>query len=161
MGSALSDARASLGGWFNLGRPENERPAFSFLHQRGLFILLSAALFFYIFPTYVQRPTQTSNNWATQILQLVYINDGTYNAFPSGHVYQTSLICLFYNRLYPNHPWFWAGIVVIVVLSYLPTIIISLTRLVGWQLPGWDTGLECIWFHKKHDCTVERYIEYE
>ena len=87
----------------------------------GLFITLSAALFFYIFPTSVQRPILTSNSWATQILQMVYHNDGAYNAFPSGHVYQTSLICLFYNRLYPRHAWIWIAIVGIVVLSTLFT----------------------------------------
>jgi len=87
----------------------------------GLFILLSAAMFFYIFPTYVQRPILTGTGWAAQLLQMVYRNDGAYNAFPSGHVYQTSLFCLFYNRLYPNHPWVWIGIVVIVVLSTLFT----------------------------------------
>ena len=52
---------------------------------------------------------------------MVYRNDGDYNAFPSGHVYQTALICLFYNHLYPSYPWFWIGIVVIVVLSTLFT----------------------------------------
>jgi membrane-associated phospholipid phosphatase len=87
----------------------------------GLFVMTSAALFFYIFPTYVQRPILTSNGWAAQILQMVYRNDGAYNAFPSGHVYQTSLICLFYNRFYPNHSWIWISIVVIVVLSTLFT----------------------------------------
>lgn len=78
-------------------------------------------LFFYFFPTYVKRPLLTTVNWATKILKMVYRNDGDYNAFPSGHVYQTSLICLFYNQLYPNHPWLWIGIVVIVALSTLFT----------------------------------------
>jgi membrane-associated phospholipid phosphatase len=36
-------------------------------------------------------------------------------------VYQTALICLFYNHLYPNHPGVWIGIVVIVALSTLFT----------------------------------------
>jgi hypothetical protein len=88
----------------------------------GLFVLLSAALFYYVFPTYIQRPILTiSNSWTAQLLGMVYRHDGVYNAFPSGHVYQTSLICLFYNRLYPNHSWFWTGIVVIVALSTLFT----------------------------------------
>ena len=86
-----------------------------------LFVQVSAMLFFYFFPTYVKRPLLTTVNWATKILKMVYRNDGDYNAFPSGHVYQTSLICLFYNQLYPNHPWLWIGIVVIVALSTLFT----------------------------------------
>ncbi len=87
----------------------------------GLFVLLSAALVYYLFPTYVQRPFLTGSSWSAQLLQMVYQNDGIYNAFPSGHVYQTSLICLFYNRLYPNHPWLWTGIVGVVALSTLFT----------------------------------------
>jgi membrane-associated phospholipid phosphatase len=87
----------------------------------GLFVLLSATLFYYVFPTYVQRPVVTGNSWAAQLLQMVYHNDKAYNAFPSGHVYQTTLMSLFYNRLYPHHQWFWTGIVVIVALSTLFT----------------------------------------
>ena len=87
----------------------------------GLFVLLSATLFYYVFPTYVQRPILTGHGWSAQLLEMVYRNDGAYNAFPSGHVYQTSLFCLFYNRLYPNHPWFWCSIVLIVILSTLFT----------------------------------------
>jgi len=86
-----------------------------------LFVLLTAALFYYLFPTYVNRPTLITDSWTTRVLQMVYHNDGLYNAFPSGHVYQTAVICLFYNRLYPNHPWFWLGIVVVVALSTLFT----------------------------------------
>ncbi|MCJ7432848.1 MAG: phosphatase PAP2 family protein [Anaerolineales bacterium] len=86
-----------------------------------LFVLLSAALFYYFFPTYVKRPILTKGNWTIRVLQMVYQNDGDYNAFPSGHVYQTSLICLFYNHLYPNYQWLWIGFVVIVILSTLFT----------------------------------------
>ena len=102
-----------------------------------LFVLLSAALLFYFFPTYVKRPVLTRGNWATRILQKVYQNDGVYNAFPSGHVYQTALICLFYNRLYPNYPWIWIGILVIVALSTLFTRQHNLTDPVGGLAIAW------------------------
>jgi len=103
----------------------------------GLFVLLSAALLYYVFPTYVQRPVLTGNNWSAQLLEMVYRNDGAYNAFPSGHVYQTSLCCLFYNRLYPNHAWFWTSIVVIVVLSTLFTHQHYLTDPLGGLAIAW------------------------
>ena len=114
----------------------NEQLFRSFV-SAGLFILLSAALFYYVFPTYVQRPILTSNSWAAQLLQMVYRNDGAYNAFPSEHVSQTSLFCLFYNRLYPNHPWFWTGIVVIVALSTLFTHQHTLTDPLGGLAIAW------------------------
>ncbi len=87
----------------------------------GLFVLLSAAVFYCIFPTYVQRPSLNGQTWSSQLLQMVYQNDDVYNAFPSGHVYQTALICFFYNRMYPHRPWLWAGIIMMVVLSTLFT----------------------------------------
>ena len=59
--------------------------------------------------------------WAIHILQRVHQNDGIYNAFPSGPVYQTALICLFYNRLYPDHPGFRISTMVIVALPALST----------------------------------------
>ena len=102
-----------------------------------LFVLVLATLFYYFVPTYVIRPPLTGGNWAMRILQKVYQNDGIYNAFPSGHVYQTALICLYYNRLYPNHPWFWIGIVVIVALSTLFTGQHNLTDPLGGLAIAW------------------------
>ena len=114
----------------------DERLFRSFI-SAGLLVLLSATLIYYIFPTYVQRPALTGNGWATQLLRLVYQNDGVYNAFPSGHVYQTTLICLFYNQLYPNHRWLWTGIIVIVVLSTLFTHQHYLTDPIGGLAIAW------------------------
>ena len=102
-----------------------------------LFVLSFATLFYYFFPTYVIRPLLTEGNWATRILQRVYQNDGIYNAFPSGHVYQTALICLLYNRLYPNHPLFWIGIVVVVVFSTLFTHQHNLPDPLGGLVIAW------------------------
>jgi len=102
-----------------------------------LFVLVLATLFYYFVPTYVIRPPLTGGNWAMRILQKVYQNDGIYNAFPSGHVYQTALICLYYNRLYPNHPWFWMGIVAIVALSTLFTHQHNLTDPLGGLAIAW------------------------
>ena len=39
-----------------------------------LFVLLSAALFYYVFPTYVQRPVVEGNGWTAQLLTMVYRN---------------------------------------------------------------------------------------
>lgn len=102
-----------------------------------LFVLVSAALLFYFFPTYVKRPVLTKGNWSMRILQMVYRNDGDYNAFPSGHVYQTSLICMFYSHLYPNLSWLWASVVVIVVLSTLFTRQHNLADPFGGLMIAW------------------------
>ena len=114
----------------------DERLFRSFI-SAGLFVLLSATLFYYIFPTYVQRPVVTGNSWAAQLLEVVYKNDKAYNAFPSGHVYQTALMSLFYNRLYPCHQWIWMGIVVIVAFSTLFTHQHYLTDPIGGLAIAW------------------------
>ena len=102
-----------------------------------LFVLVSAALLFYFFPTYVRRPTLTRGNWTMRVLQMVYQNDGDYNAFPSGHVYQTSLICMFYSHLYPSLSWLWISVVIIVVLSTLFTRQHNLADPFGGLMIAW------------------------
>ena len=93
----------------------------------ALFVLLSATTIYFLFPTYVERPIlpmtdgQPTGNWAERLLGWVYQNDRVYNAFPSGHVYLTTLICLFFNSWIPGRPWFWTGLVSVVVLSTLFT----------------------------------------
>ncbi len=113
-----------------------------------LFVQVSAMLSFYFFPTYVKRPVLTAGNWATQILQMVYRNDGDYNAFPSGHVYQTALICSITSCI-PTTLEF--GLVLWSSLRFQPCLRVNITwwiRLVDWRLPGLDTGLDCICFYK-------------
>jgi membrane-associated phospholipid phosphatase len=102
-----------------------------------LFVLVSAALLFYFFPTYVKRPILTTGNWTMRILQMVYQNDGDYNAFPSGHVYQTSLIGMFYNHLYPGLSWLWISVVIIVILSTLFTRQHNLADPFGGLMIAW------------------------
>jgi membrane-associated phospholipid phosphatase len=127
---------AWMGGLFWAAWKMDEQLFRSFI-SACMFVLLSATLFYYFFPTYVKRPILTSGNWTTRVLQMVYRNDGDYNAFPSGHVYQTSLICLFYNLLYPNHPWFWIGIVVTVIFSTLFTRQHNLSDPLGGLAIAW------------------------
>ena len=102
-----------------------------------LFVLLSAALVYYFFPTYVKRPVLPGGNWTTRILQMVYQNDGDYNAFPSGHISQTSLICLFYGHLYPSLMWLWVGMVIVVIFSTLFTRQHYLADLLVGPLIAW------------------------
>jgi membrane-associated phospholipid phosphatase len=61
------------------------------------------------------------NDWATELLRYVYSNDDVYNAFPSGHVYLTTVISLFWMEWYPRYRWLWIAIVVSVLLSTLFT----------------------------------------
>lgn len=86
-----------------------------------LFTILAAMAFYFLFPTYVIRPTLTGSDWASAWLRDIYAADGRYNAFPSGHVYLTTLISLFWARWFPRLRWWWASLVVIVSLATLFT----------------------------------------
>jgi membrane-associated phospholipid phosphatase len=88
----------------------------------GLLIVIVVGLAcFLLYPTYIQRPLLTGDDWATRLLRFVYHNDHVYNAFPSGHVYITTLIALFWARWYPRLRWLWLTVVVVIGLSTLFT----------------------------------------
>lgn len=78
-------------------------------------------LTFVLFPTYVDLPTLTGTDAFSALLRQLQIAGGTYDALPSGHVYITTLLALFYTRWHPRLRWLWTFILVIVSLSTLFT----------------------------------------
>ena len=114
------------------------------------FVSVSAMTIFTVFPTYVARPALSGGDWSTQLLSLIYAKDYAYNAFPSGHVYVTTLIALFWSHWYPKWRWLWASTVVMIALAtlfthqhYLPDPIGGL--LLAWF--GYRIGLWCVTDH--------------
>lgn len=110
-------------------------------------VSVTALTIFTVFPTYVIRPDVTGADWSTQLLSWVYTNDYMYNAFPSGHVYITTLIALFWSRWFPKWRWALAGTVVVIALAtlfthqhYLPDPIGGLA--LAWF--GYRIGLWCM-----------------
>jgi len=111
------------------------------------FVSVTALTIFTVFPTYVVRPVLPGTDWPTQLLNWIYSTDHMYNAFPSGHVYITTLIALFWSRWFPQWRWVWAATVVIVALAtlfthqhYLPDPIGGLV--LAWF--GYRIGLWCV-----------------
>ena len=76
---------------------------------------------FLFFPTYVRAGTFVGNDVFTSLLRFIHENWGRYDAFPSGHVYITTLLALFYSRWYPRYKFAWILILVIVSFSTLFT----------------------------------------
>lgn len=76
---------------------------------------------FIFFPTYVQAGTFVGNDIFTALLRSIHENWGRYDAFPSGHVYITTLLTLFFSRWYPRYKLLWIVVLVIVALSTLFT----------------------------------------
>jgi membrane-associated phospholipid phosphatase len=90
--------------------------------------------FFVLFPTYVVRSEVPGQDIFSMWLRQVYQNDQVYNAFPSGHVYITTVITLFFNRWKPNRRWLWNTILGVVMLSTLFTHQHYILDLVGGVL---------------------------
>ena len=85
------------------------------------FASVAALTMYTVFPTYVIRTTIPDADLSSQLLNWIYTNDYAYNAFPSGHVYITTLIALFWSRWFPRWRWIMGATVVVVILATLFT----------------------------------------
>ncbi len=114
-----------------------------------LFTMLTAYVFYLLYPTYVSRSIVDGNGWQFDMLRQLYANDRAYNAFPSGHTY-TSLLILFYWWIWrPGLRWLWFGIVSLILVSTLLTHQHYLVDLLGgfiWAVVGFYFGL---WFGRR------------
>ena len=78
-------------------------------------------LTFIFFPTYVRPATLEGNDILTALLRSLHEDWGRYSAFPSGHIYITTLLALFFSHWYPRQKVTWTVILAIVSLSTLFT----------------------------------------
>ena len=76
---------------------------------------------FIFFPTYIKTATLEGKDIFTLLLRIIHENWGRYDAFPSGHVYITTLLALFFSRWYPRRRFLWILILMIVSFSTLFT----------------------------------------
>ena len=80
-----------------------------------------SALTFIFFPTYVKAVPLQGNDFFTLLLRIFHEQTGRYAALPSGHVYITTLLVLFFARWYRRYRFLWILILSIVSLSTLFT----------------------------------------
>jgi len=92
----------------------------SFMAALLLVSTFSIATFIF-FPTYIRASSFAGGDIFTQLLRSIHQNWGRYDAFPSGHVYITTLLALFYSTWYPHLKRWWISCAVIVALSTLFT----------------------------------------
>ena len=76
---------------------------------------------FVLFPTYVPPAQLQGNDLFTSLLRFFHEDTGRYDALPSGHIYISTLLVLFYSLWYPRYKTLWISILVIVSLSTLFT----------------------------------------
>jgi membrane-associated phospholipid phosphatase len=72
-------------------------------------------------PTYVKPAVLHGHDFFTSLLYIIHHNWGRYDAFPSGHVYITTLLVLFYSRWYPRYKYLWISTLITICLSTLFT----------------------------------------
>lgn len=110
----------------------------------ALATMLAAYVAYIFFPTYVERPVPVGHSWADELVRQIYANDDLYNAFPSGHAYNTVLITFFWWDWQPRLRWLWVTITIIVLLSTLFTGQHNLLDPLGgivWAWLGYRLGL--------------------
>jgi membrane-associated phospholipid phosphatase len=108
------------------------------------------ALTFIFFPTYVPAATLEGTDVFTVILRTIHETWGRYDAFPSGHVYITTLLVLFFSRWYPRRRFLWIVVLAIVSLSTLFTGQHYILDVLGGYLvalAGYRFGLWWAGFH--------------
>lgn len=101
-------------------------------------------LTFIFFPTYVEPATFKGNDIFTVFLRMIHETWGRYDALPSGHVYITTLLTLFFSRWYPRHKFLWIMILITISLSTLFTgqhYILDVIGGYGVALVGYHFGL--------------------
>jgi hypothetical protein len=111
------------------------------------FVSVTALTIFTVFPTYAIRPVLSGTDWPSQLLNWVYTNDYMYNAFPSGHVYITTLIALFWSRCFPRWRLALAATVILVILATVFTHQHNVPDPIGGLALAWigyRIGLWCV-----------------
>ena len=109
------------------------------------FLMFAVANFIFIFfPTYVKQMTFEGNDIFIIFLRIIHEKWGRYSAFPSGHVYITTLLVLFFGRWHPHQKFLWILILIMISLSTLFTgqhYILDVLGGYGIALAGYYFGL--------------------
>jgi membrane-associated phospholipid phosphatase len=109
-----------------------------------IFTFTFGVLIFIFVPTYVRPATLPGNDIPTYLLRMLHEKWGRYDAFPSGHIYITTLLALFISRWYPRWKWLWILILVVVSFSTLFTgqhFVLDVIGGYGVAFSGYHFGL--------------------
>lgn len=98
-----------------------EAPRYRALLAACFFTFSLGILTFVLFPTYVESPALPGADIFSATLRILQAAGGFYDALPSGHIYVTTLLALFYSRWRPRQKWLWLAVWIVVALSTLFT----------------------------------------
>jgi len=114
----------------------------------GLFLACSLGVsIFILFPTYVVQPELHGTDILSNLLRSIQVAGGDHDAFPSAHIYFTTILALLYSNWYPKQKWVWLLIVLIVSLSTLFTQQHYILDVFGGYLTGWLGYRFGIWWN--------------
>lgn len=137
---------ASAGVWLLLKSSERLFREFA---AGFLLTCILGVLTFYFFPTYIIDTPLTGTDLFTKLLLLLRAMDGDYAAFPSAHVYVTTILALFFNRWYPKYGWLWLFIYVMISLSTLFTHQHYIMDVVGGTTYAWIGYRFGLWWEER------------
>ncbi|NWG07785.1 MAG: phosphatase PAP2 family protein [Chloroflexi bacterium] len=104
----------------------------------GLFFTCTLGVsIFLLFPTYVTQTEIPGIDFLSKLLLSIQVAGGDHDAFPSAHVYITTILALLYSDWYPQQKWLWFVIVIIVSLSTLFTKQHYIVDVFGGYITGW------------------------
>jgi membrane-associated phospholipid phosphatase len=114
----------------------DDRSFRSFLAACMLTFAIGVTIFTF-FPTYVRAATLEGSDIFTVLLRMIHETWGRYAALPSGHVYITALLVLFFSRWYPRYKFLWTMLLVIISLSTLFTGQHYILDVIGGYVVAW------------------------
>lgn len=108
-----------IGFWLFYYSVVDEKIYFKILWGINLGMLI-CFLIYYFFPTYVQRPEIRGNDIFDNLMRFVYNRDNPYNCFPSLHVFDSVLCCIYINKdedISPFNKFVSSSMAVVIIFS--------------------------------------------
>ena len=78
-------------------------------------------MIYLLYPTYVDRPVVTAQDFFSRAVALLYQADKVYNAAPSGHTFYSILSAIYLYRWKPRLTWLWIFMALLTIASTLLT----------------------------------------
>lgn len=114
-----------------------------------IFTCTLGVLTFYLFPTYIIDPELPGTDIFSRTLLFLQNIDGNYAAFPSAHVYVTTILVLFLHRWYPRYVWVWLFLYVMIAFSTLFTRQHYILDAIGGTVYGWVGYRFGLWWEER------------
>jgi len=119
------------------------------------YLTFSVGMLIYVsFPTFVEPQILPGKDSFSTLLRMVQFADGDYDALPSGHIYITTLLALFFSKWHSRLRVLWFSLLIVISLSTLFTGQHYLLDVVTGLIMGWGGFRFGLWWAKKEECVT-------